>query len=179
MSNPKPCQHEKYWKLHKRNYIYIWIKLALQPLLQKDSTFRGSPVDVTFCSGILVGICWVKKLHHAHPLSPSRGCLPARGVVSLRLPKVKPTPSFQGSLSSLSLCCSKATPYSTQKRKDAPFPHRVLLCYQRCQRAARLLPWISKSFRITTSSDTCQMPSQLKGQTLVFEIELQKNSPRP
>ena len=87
MSNPKPCQHEKYWKLHKINYIYVWIKLALQLLLQKDSAFRGSPVDVTFCSGILVGICWVKELHHAHPFSPSRRLFVCLGCGFPKTPK--------------------------------------------------------------------------------------------
>ena len=87
MSNPKPCKHKKYWKLHKSNYIYIWIKLALQPLLQKDSTFRGSPFDVTLCSGILVGICWVKELHHAHPLSPSRRLFVCLGCSLPKTPK--------------------------------------------------------------------------------------------
>lgn len=87
MSNPKPCQHEKYWKLHKRNCIYVWIKLALQPRLQKDSSFRGSPFDVTLCSGILVGICWVKELHHAHPLSPSRRLFVCLGCGLPKAPK--------------------------------------------------------------------------------------------
>lgn len=103
-------------------------------------------------------------------------CLPR--VWSPKAPKGETHLVSQCSLSTPSLCCSKSTPHSMQKRKDTPSSHMESCSFIKgAKEQLRLLPWISKSFRITASSDTCQMSSWLKGQTLVWDRAAKGFSP--